>query len=171
MQLERLKNLTASTLALYTRAPSREAPEVVLVHESQAGVFMLGASVAYERRAEEKLWLTGNGVRLRGLSALVTFTTYGDIARPAYDPCKAPTLTTHSVDRSDGRAPTNAQWSKVVELAREAYQLMLRDVPALWAAVDWVLAEARVKAIVESVAALEAERLSLGEKLKGARPW
>jgi hypothetical protein len=171
MKLERLRDLTCSTLALCTREPARDVPEVVLVHEAQAGTFMIGASVRYESRGEEKLWLTASGVRLRGLSALITFRLYGEISVDPYAAHNPPALRIHSIDRSDDRASTNAQWSKVADLAREAHACMSRDIPALWEAVDWVLAEARVKSIAESIAALDVERASLEEKLKGRRPW
>lgn len=171
MNLERLRDLSCSTLALLTREIGRCVPEVVLVRETEAGTFMIGASVAYEQRSEEKLWLSAKGVRLRGVSALLALESYGEISRDLYDPCKPPSLRVLSVTRGDGRAVTNTQWSKVAELARETHACMSRDIPALWEAVDWVLAEARVKVIAEKVETLTAERVSLEEKLKGRRPW
>lgn len=165
MKLEPLKELTASTLALRTWEAIGNT-EVVLVRGTSAGDFMIGGCV----RGKGNAWLREvNPVRLRGLSALVTFTVYADTSA-AYSDVVGPLRVQH-LDRCDGRAVTRNQRTLVDELVREVYAAAQPDLPVLFAAIEWRQAEARVLAVAAEIAALQVERGSLREKLAGVRPW
>lgn len=165
MHLEPLKELTASTLALRTWEATGNT-EVVLVRGTPAGDFLLGGCV----RGKGHLWLREvNPVRLRGLSALVTFGVYADTCTP-YSEVVGP-LRIQSMDRCDGRAVTRTQHSRLDELVREVYAEIQPDLATLWAAIEWRQAEARVLAVATEMEALAIERGELREKLAGVRPW
>lgn len=165
MQLEPLKELSASTLALRTWEVTGSA-EVVLVRGTSAGDFLIGGCVSGNRNT----WLREvNPVRLRGLSALVTFTVYADTCTP-YSEVVGP-LRVQSLDRCDGRAVTRNQRTLVDELVREVYAAVQPDLAVLFAAIEWRQADARVLAVASEMEALAIERGSLREKLAGVRPW
>ena len=165
MHLEPLKELTASTLALRTWEHNGHA-EIVLVRGTGASDFLTGGCA----RGNGHVYLREvNPVRLRGLSALVTFTVYADTCTP-YSEVVGP-LRVQSLDRCDGRAVTRNQRVLVDGLVSEVYAAVQADLPVLFAAIEWRQAEARVIDVAAEIAALQAERGTLREKLAGVRPW
>lgn len=165
MKLEPLKELTASTLALRTWEATGNT-EAVLVRGTSAGDFLIGGCA----RGKGHVYLREvNPVRLRGLSALVTFTVYADTCVP-YSDVVGP-LRVQSLDRCDGRAVTRNQRTLVDELVREVYAAVQPDLAVLFAAIEWRQAEARVIALAAEIEALTTERGALREKLAGVRPW
>ena len=165
MKLEPLKELTASTLALRTWEATGNT-EAVLVRGTSAGDFLIGGCA----RGKGHVYLREvNPVRLRGLSALVTFGVYADTCTPYSDVVGPPRV--HSMDRSDGREVTRTQHSHLDELVREVYAAVQADLAVLFAAIEWRQAEARVTAVAAEVEALAIERGALREKLAGVRPW
>jgi hypothetical protein len=165
MKLERLRELSASTLALHT-TEGLPRDEIVLVRSTTAGDFMLGGSIT----GNGNVWLREVApLRLRGLSAQVTFTLYADTCTPySGEPRR---LRVQSLTRCDGRAVTRTQHSTVDELTREVFASVQCDLPALWAAIEWRQVEARIAAVAAELEALAIERGALREKLAGVRPW
>ena len=165
MTLEPLRELSASTLALRTWEVTG-SNEIVLVRGTPAGDFVIGGCV----KGNGNTWLREvNPVRLRGLSALVTFTVYADTSE-AYSNAVGPLRIQH-LDRCDGRAVTRNQRSLVDTLIHEVYAAVQPDLAALWSAIEWRQAEARVTAVAAEIEALTIERGALREKLAGVRPW
>ena len=167
MKLEPLRELTASTLALRTwETTATDTTDVVLVRGTPAGDFVIGGCV----KGNGNTWLREvNPVRLRGLSALVTFTVYADTSVAYSDTAGA--LRIQHLDRCDGRAVTRNQRSLVDTLIHEVYAAVQPDLAALWSAIEWRQAEARVVAVAAEMEALAIERGALREKLAGVRPW
>ena len=165
MTLEPLRELSASTLALRTWEVTG-SNEIVLVRGTPAGDFVIGGCV----KGNGNTWLREvNPVRLRGLSALVTFTVYADTSE-AYSSAVGPLRIQH-LDRCDGRAVTRNQRSLVDALIHEVFAAVQPDLAAMFAAIEWRQAEARVTAVAAEIEALTIERGALREKLAGVRPW
>ncbi len=163
--LEPLRELSASTLALRTWEATGNT-EVVLVRGTSAGDFLIGGCA----KGNGNTWLREvSPVRLRGLSALVTFTVYADTCVP-YSNAVGPLHIQH-LDRCDGRAVTRNQRSLVDALIHEVFAAVQSDLAALFAAIEWRQAEARVSAVAAEIEALAIERGALREKLAGVRPW
>ena len=163
--LEPLRELSASTLALRTWEATGNT-EVVLVRGTSVGDFLIGGCA----KRNGNTWLREvNPVRLRGLSALVTFTVYADTSVAYSDTAGA--LRIQHLDRCDGRAVTRNQRSLVDTLIHEVYAAVQPDLAALFAAIEWRQAEARVSAVAAEIEALTIERGALREKLAGVRPW
>lgn len=155
MHLEPLKELTASTLALRTWEATGDT-EVVLVRGTPAGDFLLGGCA----KGNGNVWLREvNPVRLRGLSALVTFGVYADTCT-AYSEVVGP-LRIQSMDRCDGRAVTRTQHARLDELVREVYTAVQPDLATLWAAIEWRQAEARVLAVATEMEARAAAKADI----------